>query len=395
MSPLGCSVCHVCDHCSSTSCGRNFWANDGIPALSVRNAHGMVAAIRRCGGLDVDVTGGDAHLLRERLQEDVLAEQSLDGVHGGRLDDGLVFHRSILPAAASGCRRVTDQRRQPCDHWRVDLTRRQLLIGEPGCHRRLRQRGRAAATTAPSQTPASPSSSTAAAATPTDRWRAGKVAPAGGPLGLRQRLGAGRGTTAAASSRPRPSGAPASTASATSAGRAAPRSPRSPAPSGCSRASRSTPARAWSPRTGPGRRGRYRWVALRALHGGGAHPAGGTNIPFVVRPASAQGKVAIIAASLTWQAYNICRVAAASTRTAGFVRRTVLRGVLRPAVRPRAVGGPDRLRFRHSPSHVSPMKWASITSGSTTPTSRDPGLLKGRWSPPDTTSTGRSPTARL
>jgi len=32
---------------------------------------------------------------------------------------------------------------------------------------------------------------------------------------------------------------------------------------------------------------------------------GGTNIPFVVRPASATGKVAIIAASMTWQAYNI------------------------------------------------------------------------------------------
>jgi hypothetical protein len=33
--------------------------------------------------------------------------------------------------------------------------------------------------------------------------------------------------------------------------------------------------------------------------------AGGTNIPFVVRPTSAQGTVVVIAASLTWQAYNI------------------------------------------------------------------------------------------
>jgi hypothetical protein len=32
---------------------------------------------------------------------------------------------------------------------------------------------------------------------------------------------------------------------------------------------------------------------------------GGTIIPFVVRPDSAEGKVAIIAASMTWQAYNI------------------------------------------------------------------------------------------
>lgn len=32
---------------------------------------------------------------------------------------------------------------------------------------------------------------------------------------------------------------------------------------------------------------------------------GGTNIPFVVRPASAEGKVAILAASMTWQAYNV------------------------------------------------------------------------------------------
>jgi hypothetical protein len=34
-------------------------------------------------------------------------------------------------------------------------------------------------------------------------------------------------------------------------------------------------------------------------------PDGGTNIPFVVRPASARGTIAIIAASMTWQAYNI------------------------------------------------------------------------------------------
>ena len=33
--------------------------------------------------------------------------------------------------------------------------------------------------------------------------------------------------------------------------------------------------------------------------------AGGTNIPFVVRSDSAEGRVAIIAASMTWQAYNI------------------------------------------------------------------------------------------
>lgn len=34
-------------------------------------------------------------------------------------------------------------------------------------------------------------------------------------------------------------------------------------------------------------------------------PDGGTNIPFVVRPESAQGTVAILAGSMTWQAYNI------------------------------------------------------------------------------------------
>lgn len=32
---------------------------------------------------------------------------------------------------------------------------------------------------------------------------------------------------------------------------------------------------------------------------------GGTNIPFVVRATSARDKIAIIAASMTWQAYNV------------------------------------------------------------------------------------------
>ncbi len=32
---------------------------------------------------------------------------------------------------------------------------------------------------------------------------------------------------------------------------------------------------------------------------------GGTNIPFVVRPADARGKVAILSCSMTWQAYNV------------------------------------------------------------------------------------------
>lgn len=45
--------------------------------------------------------------------------------------------------------------------------------------------------------------------------------------------------------------------------------------------------------------------------------AGGTNIPFVVRAASAQGKVAIIAASMTWQAYNIWGGASLYKNSAG------------------------------------------------------------------------------
>lgn len=44
---------------------------------------------------------------------------------------------------------------------------------------------------------------------------------------------------------------------------------------------------------------------------------GGTNIPFVVRPDTAVGKVAIIAASMTWQAYNIWGGASLYKNTAG------------------------------------------------------------------------------
>ena len=155
-----------------------------------------------------------------------------------------------------------------------------------------------------SQTPA-PSTTLAAAETPTDRWRAGKVAPAGllsayandsvragDPLQLHisaagpwvasvYRIGhfAGKGATKVADV----------------AGPKRLFTTKQVDP-GTRAVSAGWPVVAEVDTTG-WKSGLYT-VVVRTK-------AGGTNIPFVVRPDSAAGKVAIIAASMTWQAYNI------------------------------------------------------------------------------------------
>ena len=188
----------------------------------------------------------------------------------------------------------------------MELTRRQLLIAGAGLATAActTDQVETAGTSTPSKTPA-PTASTAAAATPTDRWRAGKVAPAGvlsayandsvlagEPLQLHvsaaskwrasvYRIGhfAGKGGTKVAEV-----AGPKRLFTTTQVD-----------PS-TRMVSADWPVVAEVDTTGwPS--GLYT-VVVRT-------PAGGTNIPFVVRPASAEGKVAIIAASLTWQAYNI------------------------------------------------------------------------------------------
>jgi hypothetical protein len=188
----------------------------------------------------------------------------------------------------------------------VELTRRELLIAGAGlataacASEQVETAGTSSVPKAPTAT-----ASTAAAATPTDRWRADKVAPAGvlaayandsvlagQPLQLHvsaaakwrasvYRIGhfAGKGGT--------------KVAEVTGPKRLFTTKQVDPS---TRMVSAGWPVVAEVDTTGWAS-GLYT-VVVRT-------PAGGTNIPFVVRPASAQGKVAIIAASLTWQAYNI------------------------------------------------------------------------------------------
>ena len=188
----------------------------------------------------------------------------------------------------------------------MELTRRQLLIAGAGLTTAAcaTEQVETASTGTTSKAP-SPAASPATASAPTDRWRAGKVAPAGvlsayandsvlagQPLQLHvsaadnwrasvYRIGhfAGKGGTKVAEV----------------TGRKRLFTTKQVDPS-TRMVSADWPVVAEVDTTGwPS--GLYT-VVVRT-------PAGGTNIPFVVRPASAEGKVAIIAASLTWQAYNI------------------------------------------------------------------------------------------
>jgi hypothetical protein len=153
----------------------------------------------------------------------------------------------------------------------------------------------------PAPTPATPSPTP----TPTTRWRARKVAPAdllsayaddsvaaGEPLGLRvsaadpwrasvYRLGyfAGRGGTEVAEVQ-----GPAGTFTRTRT------DPATRAVSAGWPVVAEVDTSGWPS-------GLYMVVVRSA--------AGGTHVPFVVRPVSAAGKVVVVAASMTWQAYNI------------------------------------------------------------------------------------------
>lgn len=122
---------------------------------------------------------------------------------------------------------------------------------------------------------------------------------------------------------------------------------------------------------------------------------GGTNIPFVVRPDTAVGKVAIIAASMTWQAYNIWGGASLYKNSAGdFGGRSYAVSYDRPYDHA-LWGAPIAMGF-----DIPVARFADDVGidqcGSPTPMSRAiPASCPGQsgWCRPVTTNTGRSPTA--
>jgi len=185
----------------------------------------------------------------------------------------------------------------------VDLSRRHFLLAGAG----LTTAACAATQTAPSppNTPQRVSPSATPAETPTDRWRAGKVAPAallsayandsikaGDPLQLH--VSAAKPWVASVY-RIGHFGGKGGTKVAETAGSKKQFSNEAPDPQTRAVVA-GWPVVAEVDTTG-WRSGLYT-VVVRSEDGG-------TNIPFVVRPESAQGKVAILSCSMTWQAYNV------------------------------------------------------------------------------------------
>lgn len=104
---------------------------------------------------------------------------------------------------------------------------------------------------------------------------------------------------------------------------------------------------------------------------------GGTNIPFVVRPASAEGKVAILAASMTWQAYNIWGGASLYKNSAGdFGGRSYAVSYDRPYDHA-LWGAPIAMGFDIPVARFADEVGIDHVWFSNADIARDPGLLKG------------------
>ena len=122
---------------------------------------------------------------------------------------------------------------------------------------------------------------------------------------------------------------------------------------------------------------------------------GGTNIPFVVRPASAEGQGGHprgqhdLAGLQHLGRASLTRIPPVIS-VAGPTRSPTT------ALRPRTVGRTDRHGIRHPVARFADEVGIDHVWFSNADIARDPGLLKGPWAwyPPGMTSTGRSPTGR-
>jgi len=104
---------------------------------------------------------------------------------------------------------------------------------------------------------------------------------------------------------------------------------------------------------------------------------GGTNVPFVVRPASAEGKVAILAASMTWQAYNIWGGASLYKNSAGdFAGRSYAVSYDRPYDHA-LWGAPIAMGFDIPVARFADEVGIDHVWFSNADIARDPGLLSG------------------
>lgn len=261
-----------------------------------------------------------------------------------------------------------------CDHLLVSLSRRHLLAAGAGLA--------TAACAPPQEVPVSagtvtPSPVPSAEETPTGRWRAGKVAPAdllsayandsvraGEPLQLRVSAAAawrasvyrigyfrGKGGTKVAE---------AEGPSRVFSGRSV--DPRTRAVSAGWPVVAEIDTSGWVS-------GLYTVVVRTA--------DGGTNIPFVVRPAVADGKVAILAASMTWQAYNVWGGRSLYRDTAGsFAGRSYAVSYDRPYDHG-LWGAPIAMGFDIPVARLTDEVGIDHVWFTNADVARDPGLLKG------------------